>query len=214
MKEEVHDGGCPPTHVGISFDERGQQERAERPAQETGERIASNRFEIARRDPLVDEGTKHRSELLDVAQSARCGPGGRNSRAGKEPLFVGNGEKGPVFLDASEHSSDAHLEPLAELLRVLSFGFQLGDEFLGPLLEQGAEYVVFVGEVVVDGAHRDSRARRDVLNAGAAKTALGKDQFGRVEDAASQERTRLGATSRQADGGAPEGCPLLPNRHR
>src|SRR5579884_3300546 len=200
VEEKVDRHGGLPVRVGPVLRERREDECTHGAAEEAREGIGVDRLEVARRDPLLDEGAEHGAKFLHVTQTARAEPGARGGRPREQPVLVRDGEERAVTLDVGEHACDAGLEPATEPLGVVSARAQLTEQLFGPFLEQRREHVVLLREVVVHGPHGDARPGGDVLDARAMEALLGEHRLGGVEDRVPEEGARLLSASGESIG--------------
>lgn len=158
--------------------------------------------ERARAEPLVDERVDHRL----VASRVREPPSaeerrGRGRRAAEQSVLARELEERPARRDVREEPLDARLEPRAVIGGIARRGGERLEEAHGALVEERAEDVLLLLEVVVDRADREAGARGDVLHARRGEAALGEHLLCGIQDGRAPERARLVADSGRSPSG-------------
>ena len=179
--EERRSGWCP-----------RRNERACPPAMARGR----PRQSLIRARNLAESST----EPLDVTETLGGRPRSRGRCPREEPVLVSDGEEGAVLLDVRHHACNPRPKPRFERTRSARTGCSWARSSSARSSSRAARDGVLVLEVVVDCAHRDARAGRDVLETCPMETALGEDDLGRVEDCVAEEGAGLVATTREGRG--------------
>src|SRR5262249_5979238 len=151
-------------------------ETANEAAQEASQLRSADGLERAELQPFVDQRLDRAAEPLDVMHAFVAERQCRRCRARTEQaVLVRDREEVAVSVDETEQPCDAPGELRLEVGRVVRASLELGEHLAHSLVEQPAEQVFLLREVIVYGPDSDSSSLGDVLDPRRVETPLGKD---------------------------------------